>query len=485
MQRFFSRRNLTTSLLAAGLMVTSSTALASGFAAARLGGIHGNPVSVSPASIYWNPGAMAFIDGNELMLDATFAYRTATYEKFEGDVGQNANLNPTEIEANTGEGSVANLITSPALAFVSDLGGTMVRIGAGFYAPYGGQAVWDNQDAPDAYPVARDGAQRWFTIDGTIRQLTGSLGAAVQSNDGRLGIGLTLNLNIFQIDTIRARTAAGTDEIETGDGIVEGRSQLVADSIDLGLGLGVLYQIIPDRLIIGASWQSASNITGRQDLEGTLTNQFGGGATTETNVLVHQRMPQTFRLGLAYRFLDSAVEEGAEPVTRAELRLTGEMLTWNNFDSQCIVPESALNGRSARDVCGVDSDGVSASDEITQNLVRDWNLGWGIKISGSYFVNPNIELAAGLGYDSNAIPDSTLDPALMDMGKVALDLGGRFTITDWLAIGAQFSNVFYTERDNRGNPSLTQFPGSNRQPSGAAVYNQNIFLTNVNAHFLF
>lgn len=483
MQRLVMPRTLVATLAAAGVVAMSASAMASGFSSARLGGLHGNAVSISPTSVYWNPGAIGKLEGNQLYIDGMLAVRNASYERFAADD-----------DRNVGKNTLSNLIVSPAVAFTTDFGGSNVVLGAGFYAPFGGQAVWDktNQAAPgDVDEFVNNGSQRWFAIDGVIRQLTGTLGAAVRTNDKRFSAGLMLNLNVFQIDTIRARNGDGTDNIMNGTTITEGRSHLEVSSIDLGIGLGMHWNSLDERFAAGLSWQSAPNLSGEQSLTGTLTNQFGPGTPSSNDVTVRQAMPQSFRLGLAYRFVDQPVDEDQAPRIRGELRLGAEMTTWNNFKSQCIVNDDALDGEHIRDICTLDSNGLAAPHPgIIQNLVRNWKLGYGVKLSGSWYLNDRIELGAGIGFDSNSVPDNTLDPALMDMNKLAFDLGGNFQVAKFLAIMVQFTEVMYLSRDTRDVTDSfdTMVIGSSRinaQPSSAGRYTQNIFITNLGLNFKF
>lgn len=487
MQRFVVPRTLVASLAAAGVFAMSASAMASGFSSARLGGLHGNAVSISPTSVYWNPGAIGKVEGTQLYLDGMVALRNASYERFASNDERNVGRN------SLGKNGM-NVIVSPAVAITTDFGGSNVVLGAGFYAPFGGQAVWGRSntvpaDSPDAF--VNDGSQRWFAIDGVIRQLTGTLGAAVRTNDKQFSAGMMLNLNVFQIDTIRARNGDGSDTVTTGSSIAEGRSHLDVSSVDLSIGLGLHWNSLDERFAVGASWQSAPNLSGEQVLTGNLTNQFGPSEPSTSKVSVRQAMPNTFRLGLAYRFVDQPIDEDDVPRVRGELRLGGEMTTWNNFKSQCIVNDDALEGAHIRDICKLDDNGLATPHPgVVQNLVRNWKLGYGVKVSGSWYLNDRIELGAGVGFDSSSIPDNTLDPALMDMNKLAFDLGGNFQVAKFLAIMVQFTEVMYMSRDTSDvtdsfDSMVVDGSLINVQPSSAGRYTQNIFITNLGLNFKF
>jgi long-chain fatty acid transport protein len=492
-------------LVVAGLLLVPAISYSGGYSVARFGGGHGNPVSVSPASIYYNPGAMALNRDTQIYADYTLAWRRATYDREIGEPGDWSVPDPNAIDqevheqTNAGEGTLSNLIGSPMIGITTDFGGSNIVLGAGFYVAFGGQAVWDEQDlsepAASEAPFAADGPQRWFTIDGTIRILTASLALGTRTDDGRFGVGIAANLNITEVDTIRARNGNGSDEVigtSAGD-IREGRSQVVADGIDPSIGVGFSWEAIKDKFVIAASWQSAPNISGNQELEGTLTNYLAGGnagGRADTPIYFVQQVPQTFRWGFAYRFLKDDTVENPEP--KAELRLTGDFVTWNDFDHQCLVNRSETSGvgddpLAARELCDFNEDGSPAGgldSRITQNIVRRWNLGWGIKLGGSYYFNDDIELNSSLSYDANVVPDETLDPVLMDMPKITLDVGAVFGVTDWLDISVLVANVFYFERENTDS-GLYDFENPSVQPDANGTYNQNVLLGQLGVNFKF
>src|SRR5699024_1893232 len=128
-------------------------------------------------------------------------------------------------------------------------------------------------------------------------------------------------------------------------------------------------------------------------------NQFGPGERSTAQIAVRQTMPHAARLGLAYRFVEDPVEEGDDPTIKGEIRLGAEMTTWNQFQSQCIADGKSADDGSLYDVCKTDKNGVvEENDRLIQNLVRDWKIGYGVKLSGSYYLNDRIELGAGVGY---------------------------------------------------------------------------------------
>lgn len=495
-------------LCAGGISLTAVSASASGFSAARFGGIYGHPLGATPASVYYNPGAVSFAEGTQVYIDYTAAIRSASYERSTSVVDEGlANPGGTDVDAayaaNSGEATLFNLISAPMLGISTDFGGkSPVHVFAGFYAPFGGQAVWDKQDAPENAPWADDGPQRWHTIDGSIRTLVGTLGVSRRTDDGRFGFGVSGNVMISSVDTVRARNPNGSENVVSTDGASqEGRAWVEASSIDFGIGAGVMWQAIPDELTLAASWQSAPNITGNVELDGDLYIVLPGNTDqSRSDIVFSQTLPQTFRFGASYLFADPAAD-GEGLIRRGEVRLTGDVTTWNAFQTQCVLTAELLeeSGSTGRDACrlqredsadpdgpraGQPSDASRAPNAITQSFIRDWNVGWGIKLGGSYWIDNKWELGASISYDANAVPDESLDPVLMDMPKIVLDVGASLPVTEWLDINLLVGNVFYFERVNE-NSELAQLQPNSRQPSGNGTYNQNILLLNAGLNFNF
>lgn len=466
-------------LVATGTFAVSSAALANGFAVARFGGPHGNPTESNPTTLYYNPAGIAFGNGHtQLYLDVNWAYRSSTYERTAESVEVPSYVADEDrqeyIDGLTGEGSVKNLIYSPMLGVTSNFGTDLpFAVGFGFYAPFGGQAVWDQTEPSNNpnYIGVEDGPQRWYTIEGTIRTLALSLGAAYQLEQIRLGLGVSASYYISEIDTIRARNSDGTDDLTN-----EGRSWLEASGGDIGLGIGLMWEPLEDQLWVGASWQSQPGF-GESELEGTLYNYFA--EREEGPITLQQALPEIYRLGVRYR-----------PMADLELRLFGDLTRWSSFEQQCIVNPEILaeEGYTIDEVCQFDANGATtgpSARSIVQNLPRNWNDAGGVRVGGSYWFSDAVELMLDLGFDGNAIPDEALEPALFDMNKFSAGIGGRFAVTDFMALNITATDIVYTERDTNGNETASNFAIESRGPNSAGIYNQNIFVLNTGIDFTF
>lgn len=470
---------------AATVLLVSSSAFASGFAAARFGGERGNPTETNPTTLYYNPAGIGLSEGTNLILDLNMAFRSASYDRpvsaidnpspFEGDEA----LNERARAANSGEGSVDNLILSPMFGVSTDFGLDIpLKVGAAFYAPFGGQAVWDKTQSDDEFPGAEDGSQRWYAIDGTIQTLAFTVGAAYHIEPARLSIGLAGNLYLSTINTLRARNSDGTDDLQSAGRLKEGRSLIDVSSTDFGLGAGILWEAWRRKAFIGLSYQSQPGFSSNNQYEGTLSNFLGASPQTQDDIFFTSSLPDIVRLGVRVR-----------PQFNYELRLFGDWTRWSALDQQCIVNQAVEDVDAA---CETNEDGTFANPDadtgrVIQVLQRNWKDGFGVRLGGSYWFSRDLEVQIGGGYDSNAIPDANLDPALMDMGKFSAALGVVYRPIDMLGLSVTATNIFYLERDttSAGDEDNNNFRAPSRQPSNIGVYNQNIFVLNTNVTLSF
>ncbi|MEZ4459952.1 MAG: outer membrane protein transport protein [bacterium] len=469
---------------AAAILSTAGVANASGFASARFGGERGNPTEDNPSTLYYNPAGMGFSTGTNILIDLNTAFRTSTIDRptsvidIQNPFPDDAARNAAALDANSGKGTLSNTILAPMVGVTTDFGLDMpLKVGAAFYAPFGGQAVWDKNDAADpSFPGAIDGSQRWYSIDGTIRTLAITAGAAYYIEPARLSIGLTGNVYLNTIETLRARNSDGTDDLEVAGTLKEGRSLVSVTSTDYGMGAGVLWEAWRRKAWIGLSYQTRPNFDGKMELDGTLQNYLGAAQGNKSDVILTSSLPDILRFGIRVR-----------PKFRYEIRLFGDFTRWSAMENQCLVDKNVEDIDSA---CAVNADGSFANPDadtgrVIQNLARNWNDAFGIRLGASYWFDKDLELQLGGGYDSNAIPDEAIDAALMDMDKFSASLGVDYKFTDWIGLGVSATNIFYLERDTSDSKGNNDLVLPSKQPGNQGVYSQNIFVLNTNVRLTF
>ncbi len=458
MSRSTTRLGVSTSTVALGLLAASTTH-ASGFSTARFGFEHGHPMTDEPTAIYYNPSGLSLKPGIDIMADGAIAYRLASYTK-SPDASDSPELAGQPL-ANTGEASLTNLAAAPFIGLragipVSD--DIDIGFGASFMVPFGGAAVWDQNDAWSNSGVAPgpvDGVQRWYSIHGTLRSLYVA-GAFSISFSKLVHIGLSGGAALTQIDSLRARNGDGSNNLDT-----EGRAWFKGEKWNGHIGGGIMLTPLEGRLRIGASYQAPPGL-GEQKLEGNLVTQLGGQISgRDVPAEMTQHLPDVFRLGVSYRFTD------------LELRAFADFQRWSLFADQCIAP----TGQS----CAVNADGSDAEGSTTiANLPRRWKDAGGVRVGASYWFGPEVELMGGLGYDSNAIPSKNLDPALTDFHDISVALGVKFQPIKQFGAMLGYTHLFYIPRDTTGESDNPRFQGTSTGPDAGGEYTQTIGVFHIN-----
>lgn len=461
--------------------VVGGTAHASGLAAARFGGEHGHPTTDNPTAIYYNPAGIALKPGTRIMLDVNMAFRWASYRRDASAINDLGGGTPSEAaDANSGTAKLQNTLVSPFFGASSDFGTKIFSAGLAAYFPFGGQAVWGQNSKYTGntnYPGAHDGVQRWYTIDGKIRSmyLTGALAFNIPKIG--LSIGVTGSAIRSETDTIRARNADGSDDLVNSSGNrKEGRSWLKASGWQGGFGLGVIWNW-QQRLWIGASYTSQPNVVGGMTLKGTLSNLLASPMVPNAaQAELTQTLPDIIRLGFRVR-----------PSDKWELRLFADYTRWSVFDKQCVL-DAKVEGRKCN-FTGAETaldkpedfggDGGAETKGTIQHLPRFWKDAGGVRLGGSYWVVPQLEAYAGVGFDSSAVRPQTLDAALMDMNKMSFSIGARWQIVRQFAMALTVSDIAYFKVDTRGKNILNKFKAPTRQADANGVYKQNILLANL------
>lgn len=477
---------------AVGLALGPTPAGATGFLVARFGGEHGHPTTDSPTAIYYNPAGLSLLGGTRLFIDGTFAWRSFSLNRDPGGIDNllsdpNVGTGTPEgdgVAANSGEATLFNLLANPFFGVATDFGVPNLGVGLAFYVPFGGSTVFDDAAASEKYPGAIDGPARWWVIEGTIKSMYLTAAASYRFEDLGLSFGAGFNLVISQVDTIRARNTDGTDALVAGGNLQEGRAYMDVSGIDVAFSLGVIWEPT-EHLFVGLSYQSQPALGDMTLDSGDLTLYLGSGPIDEvepTPAELHQELPDVWRLGLRYTV-----------PKRWEARLFGEYDRWSVLESQCILNRTKADRR------------CSLQDPVGKILIipRKWVDGFGVRAGGSWWPDDDIELILGGGYDSNAVPDRFVDPALYDADKGSLSLGARFSLLDeTLVLDVTYTQVFYVTRDvaPRGRVPLDPakpegdtvsdiselgISESVRQPDAAGTYTQAIGVLDVSVELRF
>src|SRR5262249_54455405 len=147
-----------------------------------------------------------------------------------------------------------------------------------------------------------------------------------------------------------------------------------------------------------------------------------------------------------------------------ELRLYGDVTRWSRFGTQCI----ALAGQP----CAVFPSGADATPNLStvQNLRRLWRDTYAARAGATVRARPNLEVFGGIGYQTAAVPDATLDPTFPDAASVRTALGARVRIRGGLAISVGLTALWYPSRDNTGRSQLADAQPPTRRADAGGRY---------------
>lgn len=431
-------------------------ARASGFSVARFGGEHGHPTTDNPTALYYNPAALVLAEQPQLFADLTLAVRRANYTRQHepGDASPPADA----ASANVGRATLTNVLLSPALGLTLPYEG--FTFGVAWFTPFGGQAIWDRReeyvDHP-RLPGPADGVQRWHSIEGQTFTSYLAIGAARRVLDETLALGVSLNLIGTLLSDVRAR-GDGTNDPEE-----EGRALLEARGLAFGVGLGLLYEARPGELWLGASYQSRPNLRGGIELRGTAEGKLG--TTTRADVEVTYDLPDVVRLGARYL-----------PRPWVELRLFGDYTRWSAFERQCI--------RFVGGTCRLSKDGSQLPGSgVLQNLPRNFRDSVGVRAGVSLFLENELEVFSGVGFDSSAVPDATMEASLPDFTLVSFALGVRGEVLPNFYAALSLTELLAMPRQIES--SLSNYRVPSRQPDASGHYAQFVLALNANVQYTF
>lgn len=465
---------LATSLLLAAAALPAATAHAGGFSATRFGGEHGHPATDDPTALYYNPAGLAYGHGTRIEIEGLFVYRTVDYDRDPGDIDKDNQANPSAdyIAATSGHGSLANVIVSPFVGVATDFGIDGFGAGLGLYAPFGGQASWDQNSAykgNTTFPGAIDGPARWSAIEGEQRSVYVSAGAGWRTKTGKFGVGGAINLISSSLSLLRARNLDGTDSLLTASGDVqEGRALLDLKDLTFSASIGLMFK--PTECArLGISYQAQPGF-GEMTLDGTLSNRYGAADVFELPVQMRQQLPDSVRIGGVW-----------QATTKASFHFAADYQRWSVFKDQCLVqtgtavpakcaflPYTGAGAAPTGYRGGLDT--ANGGANVLVNIARDWHDTFSVRAGGSYDLNDKLELNGGLLFDSNAVPDETLEPGLIDTNKVIGQLGARYGMSSKLTLSGTLGYVAYFARTTSSRPDMLDLPAPNRNPDMAGTF---------------
>lgn len=480
---------------------TSRDAGAAGFASAHFGGEQGSVVATNPTSLYYNPAGMGFSEGIHLYLDGEIALRSATWTTTAPT--PTSSEQPNSQYGNSGKAALFNVFAGPAMGMTIQLGDHLV-VGGGLFVPFGGRVHFGTNSsvqtsAANAYipsttdpnvtvanpnfanacsssthpvcPLAANGVQRWHITTASLTFLYATVGAALRF--GPLSIGGSGNFINSQISDSQSHTLNGAI-----DSTVENTAALNVEGNNGSYAAGAMLEIVPNHLWLAGSYQAQPGL-GPQMLKGSLNYNQGappyypGTGSTSYNVDFHESLPDIARAGIRAKFGDSFELRAFGDFTRWSL-LTNQCINNANYGTDCLTYGA---GGGANKPLGGDA---TAKGSVITNIPRYWKNTYSARLGASYWVKPEIEVFAGVGYETAATPDATLEPGAMDANNILASLGGRFLIANGFYFAASYTQLQFQNR-TVSDSTLATYALPSQQQSGNGSYTQWIGVIDLNA----
>lgn len=442
MKRFVLRR-LLSALCASGLIGLSTQAIASGFQlweqdGASIGNYHaGYAVGNDASTAFYNPAGITRFKNPQVVLGAVAI--TADF-KFRGNVIVTENTFPKTFPSVTAQGGTFNLV--PDFHFVTPITdwlgfGFSVDVPFGLKTDYG-------RSSPLRYAATLTSI--------TVVDVSPSLGIKV-TDKGSIGAGLDIQKAEAQFDSVGVFLFALPD-VQT-----DTPSTNKATGTGYGFHAGVLYEFCPQSRI-GLSYHSqvVHHLSGTSKFVGPIADIFN-----DDRAIVSNRA--TTRLTLPpYTALS-----GYQVVNPKWALLATVIYTqWSTFKTL-----------SLNNFAGLAQPEFSPepSTSIAVNITENYRNTWNVSIGTEYYLNDQITLRGGIGWDQTPVRQAFRNVQLPDQDRYIFALGGHYQASRALGFDLGWAHLFINQAHLNPPPQVmgaqsVQTPGNVK--GGADVFGAQV-----------
>lgn len=431
------------SLLASSLAATD--ARASGIDSAPLIGTgQSSPTTRDAAAIYWNPAQLAFLTRTELLLGAGVIIGNIQYERERRGTYQTPDtlqyrlpLRPENVDP-TKTGTAEEVSTTPmaptgnAFLAVPVIDNRLVVAG-GIYVPYAA-----------ALDLPMEGAQAWQMQQALIASFNVTLGAGVRAMDnlafgaGVSYVGGTASIRKLQDFGSLQEFAGGLaspaigqandfgpnapPEMRELDVLSRPFSLTNAFSHGITFNAGVAYQ--PTKAInLGLTYQHGTKMRYSGDFALDMSDEFFTQDLASQGLRYKPLVEGEAELSF---WLPKRITLGASYDATPKIRVDGfvSYITYSDLDAFVVETKSP---DLAQPELGI-------GDTVKVTLPRDWNDTVWVEANGRYRLNEDMLVSVGLGYQSPASPDSTIDASSPDGHRIIGALGGSYAVSERISL---------------------------------------------------
>lgn len=367
---------------AGGFQVNEHGARATGMGGAVFANIY------DASAIYFNPGALGFVPGTNVIFGSTLIFPSTTF------------TGPAPL---TTETDAESQMFYPSTLYASHNLDNGLAFGIGIFNPYGLGTEWPE-----------DWHGRALGIKSTLRTFFFNPTVAYKIGDN-IGIGAGFN---YVYATVNLTQALPLQDF----GIpAEGKADFDGTGDGMGWNIGIYFSP-SDQFTLGLAYRSSIDLDfdGDADLEvpQPLEPLLPGG-----NVSTGISLPANLLAGVTYKVNDNL-----------SLNLGYQHIFWNvvedieiDFETKTLLP-----------------DGTPVQDK--QRLLLNYDDGFILRFGIEYFLNETVTLRGGYLFDSNPTPDEYMTPRLPDSDRHGFSIGVGYTVSDLLTVDVSYMFLQFTER---------------------------------------
>ena len=338
----------------------------------------------SPSAIFYNPANITRLSGLQLNLGMAVLMPRWKYVPLDGQA--------------SGATSNVSVVTPPSFSLTYNFGNFGygdVAAGLGFYAPYGSSFSWPS-----------DWAGRQQVQQMTLQVFEISPVVAWRPHE-MVTIGAGLRIMPASVYLKQA--------VDFGDQ-AEGEAQLAGTGTGIGASAGVT--VMPtEGLALALTWRGPATIrlTGESDFD--FPPPFDTKAFDDD---VETKLPlaQVLRLGVAYDVMPKTLNVSADL----------EYQMWSTYKSLSLTFLDAQGNVDSR---------VTPNPKVQERNAANC---WVLHLGAEYRLLENVAVRAGYVYDSNVLPEKTVNPAPPNSDLQSVTIGGSYYFKQF-GVHAHFVNM--------------------------------------------
>ena len=313
----------------------------------------------NPSAIYYNPAGISQLNGSNL--------RGGFYGIY---------YDPSYSPPNSGNTyhSSYNLVAIPQLFFTHTFTNSILSVGLGVYAPFGGNIDWPQNS--DLSTAGTQGKLTYFSINPVI---------ALQLAPGlSIGGGVTANYV----------------KMEFEQGLVDPPSPRIVnfyhfsgDGWSVGYNLGALWKPI-EQISFGATFRGSAevNLSGHSEFEQSSLPV----ADTTLPAQMNLTFPIVAVVGISYR-----------PTPKWNLEFDANYTDWANFGNTTINQQGNFP--------------LIASQNVA--VTFDWQASWTYELGVTRYFSRGWHLSAGYAFNQSSVPDTYYTPLAADLDRHFFSVG--------------------------------------------------------------